>query len=392
MAYQLALELGGTNFTASIFDHAANTPGSLSRRPGQICAMGKIQDFQNFDELMNGVATIAHEISPDLAGKFSKLERIIVAAPTLNPEGVIPNTIDMTNGYPGFLLSRQNNFQWHSTPVEVHNDFAMTAYAPAGLLTGIDWLNLPNDRKPNHLQNRVCYVIGPGTGLGTATSIIQAYPNTVEVRPSELQHNYMPPSDAYPSGLVEHIYGQILNEQGREGNANLPKLTFEEMVSGRGLCRIYKALQKIKNLQEDNIDTASIVENASGGDPIAVESLRIFFFTLGRASAALVKSGYHNQDNAVPILIIAGGMVPKILAACPSHKDGFVAELKNGISENITTNEAGISNTFQSYVGRMSIGFYPRGAGIMGIENYAAIKYPARQNTLPIDRNHLSGP
>lgn len=153
-------------------------------------------------------------------------------------------------------------------------------------------------------------VVGPGTGLGAA-ALIYARDTWVPL-PGEGGHiNFGPITD-----LDFDIWQLMEPTNGR--------ISAETFLSGPGILRLYKALNKIEGHQEQYGKAADVTKAAlDNSDPISRQTLELFCSYLGRfagdmAMFTMAKGGVY----------LAGGIVPRILPLLRegSFRDAFEAK------------------------------------------------------------------
>ena len=136
-------------------------------------------------------------------------------------------------------------------------------------------------------------VIGPGTGLGAALRI--PYGTKTLVLPSEAGQM------AFAAGNAREIavLAKMLE--------TLPYVSTEQIVSGPGLLKLYKALCAIDGVTPRQQMPAAVVDAArAGDDPHALEAARMFCDVLGSVLGDLVMLG------SATSVYIAGGIMPKM--------------------------------------------------------------------------------
>ncbi|MGL3608776.1 glucokinase [Rhizobium sp. G187] len=183
------------------------------------------------------------------------------------------------------------------------NDFEAQALAAATLE--------PSDRHPlgslseAPLGSRV--VLGPGTGLGVA-GLVRARDMWFPV-PGEGGHVDVGPRTARDHQIWPHLTPV------RDTHAKLGRISAEELLSGRGLMNIYRALCKAEGNRTPAYDDPAEVSTSgiAGADALAGEALSLFATYLGRVAGDLAlifmaKGG----------VFLAGGISPKILPALQS--------------------------------------------------------------------------
>ncbi|MEJ1156918.1 glucokinase [Prosthecomicrobium sp. N25] len=136
-------------------------------------------------------------------------------------------------------------------------------------------------------------VIGPGTGLGVA-SLVHAMGRWVPV-PGEGGHVTLGPETEREIAIWRHVE--------RIGG----RVTAEAILSGSGILRLARAVAAADGKACPHAGPEAVTAAADAGEPIAVETLRIFAACLGRlagdfALSSLARGGVY----------IAGGVAPKI--------------------------------------------------------------------------------
>jgi glucokinase len=192
--------------------------------------------------------------------------------------------------------------------VTVVNDFAAAAKG-IELLRPADLVTLQSG-EPVAGAPRV--VIGPGTGLGVAY-VVRAAQGYLVVAGEGGHAGFAP---ATPEAF--DLYHDLYLRQGR--------VSSEDVVSGRGLVRIYEFLCRRDNkppaiaggLSADGGPAAIAHAALELGDPMCLRALDLFIFCFGALAG----------DHALSVMArggvyIAGGIAPKILPRL--RKDGFCA-------------------------------------------------------------------
>jgi glucokinase len=136
-------------------------------------------------------------------------------------------------------------------------------------------------------------VIGPGTGLGAAYRV----PNGQHamVVPSEAGQMAFAPGNAREIAVLAKML------------ETTPHVSNEQIVSGPGLLKLYKALCALDGATPCQVSPAAVVDAARAGDDAhAIEAVRIFCDVLGSLLGDLVMVG------GATSVYIAGGIMPKI--------------------------------------------------------------------------------
>ncbi|MEE8428074.1 MAG: glucokinase [Gammaproteobacteria bacterium] len=196
--------------------------------------------------------------------------------------------------------------------VRLVNDFQSVAY-------GIEALHdqdLITLQKGNPQAQEPRAIIGAGTGLGQA--VLCWHGDRYNAIPSEGGHTDFAPQDIDQIGLLSKLMGDFGH------------VSYERLLSGSGLARIYWHLQQRSNqpslpeLETPGIDVASAVSRMAlqDKDPVARQALDMFVAIYGAqagnlALTVLARGGVY----------LAGGIAPKIL---PKLTDGsFIAAFTN---------------------------------------------------------------
>jgi len=157
----------------------------------------------------------------------------------------------------------------------------------------LNQFNLKLIKKGNTLKNSNLLVTGPGTGLGVCT--LTSFNNCLIPIEGEGGNVNFSPQNKIEIELLEFLL--------KEKNY----VSFEDLVSGRGLQNIYK----FKNIKNDQvykkIDASQIGELALNNNAIAKESVKLMFSILGTfISNNILINGCQKG------VIIAGGIINKL--------------------------------------------------------------------------------
>lgn len=164
-------------------------------------------------------------------------------------------------------------------------------------------------------------VLGPGTGLGVA-GLVHARDTWFPV-PGEGGHVDMGPRTQRDYQIWPYLTPV------KDTDATIGRVSAEELLSGRGLMHIYRALCRAEgNRTPKYDDPAGISANGlDGSDPLAAEALSLFATYLGRLAGDLAvifmaKGG----------VFLAGGISPKILPALekPEFRAAFEDKAPHG--------------------------------------------------------------
>ena len=182
----------------------------------------------------------------------------------------------------------------------------------------LDIFNLRLIKSGIPVKNTNLLISGPGTGLGVCT--LTKFNNHVFPIEGEGGNANFSPQNKIEIGLLEFLL--------KENNY----VSFEDVVSGRGLQNIYK-FKSFKNKQNiQNLDASKIGQLALKNDFIAKESVKLMFSILGTAI-----SNYILINGCQMGVIITGGIINKLHTLL--DQSDFFHNLKNkGNYENYLNN------------------------------------------------------
>jgi len=161
-------------------------------------------------------------------------------------------------------------------------------------------------------------VLGAGTGLGQAL-LVWEHDHYVVI-PTEGGHVDFGPTDAMQVQLAEWLI------------AKLGRASYEDILSGSGLVRLYEFLKSHRGLPESATvaaamqhgDAAAAVSTAAigQGDPLARAALELFVSIYGAQAGNLALA-----SGATAGVYVAGGIVARILDWLP--REQFIAAFRN---------------------------------------------------------------
>lgn len=137
-------------------------------------------------------------------------------------------------------------------------------------------------------------VLGPGTGLGAA-ALLRADGRWV-VATTEAGHADFGPSSAEE----ESVWRRLERVDGR--------VTFESVLSGPGLARLYAALRAARGLGPAKADAAAVEAAARENDAVAVETIRLFWRLAARCAGDLALIFLARGG-----VTLAGGVLPRLV-------------------------------------------------------------------------------
>lgn len=181
--------------------------------------------------------------------------------------------------------------------VRLVNDFEAVAHAIAHL--GPDDLVQVGGGPADPRGVKV--VMGPGTGLGTAT-VAPVGDNRWMVLPGEGGHSTPPLAAEAEFALWRHLFAGIEHPGA------------EHLLSGPGLVRTYRAVTAMRNLPAGFDTPAAVCRAAIAGEPAAAAAFELFLTWLGRMAGDLALF-----VKATGGVYIGGGIVPR-----------YVEQLKSG--------------------------------------------------------------
>ncbi len=149
--------------------------------------------------------------------------------------------------------------------VAILNDFEALAYGTAYLDAGsVTPLHVP--QRPGRTNGPVV-VVGPGTGLGVAVRLPHAKPSVLATEAGHIQL-------AARSGREQQVLGELAPAD--------THVSYDHVLSGPGLLRVYRALCRLEGIPAVLDDPAALTAAACAGtQAAAVETLQLFCGWLG---------------------------------------------------------------------------------------------------------------
>lgn len=172
------------------------------------------------------------------------------------------------------------------TKAFVVNDFSATGYA-VNSLSSEDFQTIQKGVQRKHA---VRSIIGAGTGLGKSYLVYRNEEEYYEPLVSEGGHGQLPLANAEEFALIEQI---SLRHQA----------TYEDLLSGKGLERIYQALQKTRFPQEEAHLTAKMISARRQQSPCCRGVFDLFMRLYARCAKNFALDTY-----ALGGIYIAGGI------------------------------------------------------------------------------------
>ncbi|MCC7484904.1 MAG: glucokinase [Burkholderiales bacterium] len=286
MSWLLAADVGGTKTLVAL----AQEGGALPRIAVEWGCQSR--DFSALEAILETFLA-RPEVAPHAGG---------IASTCLSVAGPVENgTTTLTNlGWrieAAALAARLG-----LAPVALINDFAAAGLGIPALAAG-DFVTLQQGEVREHATR---LVIGAGTGLGTGWLVWNG--ERYVAHASEAGHADFAPLDEIQDELLAYL------------RRNFGRVSWERVVSGPGLMRIFSFLQEkgvgipsreMLAASKASADTTAVIGEfgASRRDPLAVKALDIFVSAYGAfagnvALATLARGGTY----------IAGGIAPRIIA------------------------------------------------------------------------------
>lgn len=279
----LAADVGGTHVRLGLV-----RAGFDASRQLQLLAYRKYASA-DFAGLADIVATFLAD--QDVRG----LRALVIASAgyALDDGTVIANNLS----WPISLREMRDRFGVHDC--RLVNDFVALAHAADELATH----ELAHLAGPERLQDGPVLVVGPGTGLGAALWI----PN--EYGPFVLS------TEAGQAALAAVTDTEFALLHLLRGNGT--HVPVERAISGPGLLRIHAALCTLRNAHARAYSTPAQISCAAqdGSDPVARESLELFFELLGSAIGDMAL-----QYGAQGGVYLAGGILPQLRDLLPCSR------------------------------------------------------------------------
>lgn len=286
--YRLCGDLGGTNFR---IEARTGTTSLFHKR------IRHADQFQSFEDLMEA------EVLRDLQGRPSVTS--IAIAGRVKDGG---RSAFVTNR--GWKIEAGRLEALGLGKVVLLNDFEALALSVESLT--------PDELIPASTSRRRsgdCAVVGPGTGLGVA--FLSWTGEHYIVKPGESGHREWPARTILEWNIREHILASRHDKLSANSGAPSPgRVSFEDLLSGRGLANIYRALVALTASQEIPVDVdsardpaATISLGAQRGNLLCNRALDIFFEVLGVFAGDLA---LHNVPGGI---YLAGGALTNNIEA-----------------------------------------------------------------------------
>lgn len=208
---------------------------------------------------------------------------IAVAAPVTGDE------VRMTNR--NWHFSGQSlRDELHLDQLRIINDFTAVALALPRLLDQ-DLVQIGGGAPR---ANAAMAAIGPGTGLGVS-GLIPGLNGWAPIS-GEGGHTTLAPGTEKEVQVIDALRDQY-------GHCSA-----ERIISGPGLVTLYNTLRRLAAYPDDKVSPRDVSNRAKAGDPVARETLAMFFALLGSVSGNLAL-----VLGALGGVFVAGGIAPALL-------------------------------------------------------------------------------
>ncbi|MFC4729673.1 glucokinase [Coralloluteibacterium thermophilus] len=144
------------------------------------------------------------------------------------------------------------------------------------------------------LPDRMCAVMGPGTGLGVAGLVVRH--GRAHALETEGGHVGFAPVDALEIEVLRRLM------------ARFGRVSTERIVCGSGLVALHRALDEIEGRPAEDLEPRDVTARAAGGDAAAVRTVETFCGIFGSVAgdAALMLGAFGG-------VYLPGGLVPHLL-------------------------------------------------------------------------------
>jgi len=336
--YVLAVDYGGTNGRFVLKSLLTSEELAVSRA---------VADYASVADILN------EWLMPQ---QIRGLRQIVMATPQLAPDGTIPNS---TNQHRARLNPGDLGDGLALPPIRYINDFGAIAECGSNInALGLVGLN----GQPCAVDTQSAtqfFIVGPGTGVGSAEFYVKSSTGEFAIRTCEGQHTHMP----YDQGDREVMLQM-------ENDLRYKFLTYEQVCCGKGLVRLYNAVAAVHSDGKDpdpGLNEEGIIKCLYAGDTIADRAVGLWAKYLGKLTAGVMLY-HHRSDDEVDAraILITGGVVPKIIDAAPAHdrpakmssnffQNSFVKPFRKGLGSLAQTNNPGLDAAFTVRLGAINI-------------------------------------
>jgi len=244
--FHLLADIGGTN---ARFAFVTPDSARLQGITRFACA--------DFDSLEAAIDSYLRDLQPKL-----DLDPVDVCLAVAAP--VHRDIIKFTNN--PWRFSRNGLSRTLGIPVTVLNDFGAQAHALHALQPhDVSWWQRPQGIADSQaIPPGPRTVVGPGTGFGASTVMVQG-----EVVTSEPGHISFAPVDGHELQLLQCLWQRHA------------RITPEDLVCGPGLANLYWANSALAAGPDISPTAAEVVERAAAGEEVALHALRDFSAIMG---------------------------------------------------------------------------------------------------------------
>jgi len=279
----LAGDVGGTKCSLGLF--AKNGPSLRSVFQSRLAT----RDYSGFEDLIGDF--LERAASPNRSGRGQEIE-----AAGFGSAGVVVDGYLHARNLPWVLDGSALAQKLHLDKIVLLNDLTATALSLDRL--GSNDFAILNEGTPE--RNATKAVIAAGTGLGEAILFWDG--QQYRVAASEGGQADFAPHNQLEIQLLTHL------------NKQLPHVSCEEVISGRGFLRIHEFLDS--SLRHPFFDSTEgdaakeITERGMGRScPVCVETMRVWVEAYGAEAGNMAL-----RTLALGGVYIAGGIAPKILS------------------------------------------------------------------------------
>jgi glucokinase len=281
----LAGDIGGTKTLLQIADFARNTYRVIIER-------------RYINQAYDDFTAVVNEFMQAAAGRITRLSLTLDAAcfGVAGPINVTPTGqhTHLTN-LPWTLDSTVLSHLLNIPKVRLINDFQAVGYGIEALAPA-DFRNLhTGELRPRATRA----LIGAGTGLGEGLLVWQQ--DHYEVLAAEGGHVDFAPTDELQIALLRHLMQRF------------PRVSYERILSGRGLVNLYDflhshAFDSTSRIPEPSDPAALTSAALANTDPLANQALDLFISVYGAQAGNLALTVL-----AAGGVYVAGGIAPKII-------------------------------------------------------------------------------
>lgn len=272
MPWNLVADIGGTNARFSVVNH------------GELCDSidlhYSVEDYSEFYQVIELVIDQLREFY----GLANAPDQVCfaVACPADSEQ------ITFSNSHWEFFRKDLKR-KFNCSELHIINDFEALAHGVTEL-SSKDLLSIGNGSENPHKPKAI---LGAGTGLGVSALV----PNRrgYEIITGEGGHADFAPVTDLQIEVLRHLLGSYR------------RVSFERLLSGKGLLNIYAAISELNGVCNSLDQPSQVVGNAvEGSDQIAIQTLELFCEVMGSMAGNLALT--YGAGGGV---YVAGGIVPR---------------------------------------------------------------------------------